>query len=69
MSDTHVSKRHPRAESIRIREKLTGHVETRVLALAGLIAHGRGEAFDYILGEETTPSAKKAITAAAAMIR
>jgi 4-phosphopantoate--beta-alanine ligase len=68
MNDTHVSKRHPRAESIRIREKLTGHVETRVLALAGLIAHGRGEAFDYILGEETTPSAKKAITAAAAML-
>ena len=68
MNDTHVSKRHPRAESIRIRERLTGHVETKVLALAGLIAHGRGEAFDYILGEETTPSAKKAITAAAAML-
>ena len=63
--DTHVSSRHPRAESIRIREKLTRHVDTRVLALAGLIAHGRGEAFDYILGEETTPSAKTAITAAA----
>jgi 4-phosphopantoate--beta-alanine ligase len=64
----HVSKKHPRAESIRIRERLTRHVETNVLALAGLIAHGRGEAFDYILGEETTPSAFKAITAAAAMI-
>ena len=68
MNDTHISKRHPRAESIRSREKLTGHVETKVLALAGLIAHGRGEAFDYILGEETTPSAKKAIRAAAAML-
>jgi 4-phosphopantoate--beta-alanine ligase len=68
MDDIHVSKRHPRAESIRIRERLTGHVETKVLALAGLIAHGRGEAFDYILGEETTPSAKTAITAAAATL-
>jgi len=68
MEDIHVSKRHPRAESIRIRERLTGHVETKVLALAGLIAHGRGEAFDYILGEETTPSAKTAITAAAATL-
>lgn len=68
MKDTYVSSRHPRAESIRIREKLTGHVETKVLALAGLIAHGRGEAFDYILGEETTPSAKTAITAAAATL-
>ena len=38
------------------------------MALAGLIAHGRGEAFDYILGEETTPSARTAITAAAAIL-
>jgi 4-phosphopantoate--beta-alanine ligase len=68
MEDNHVSSRHPRAESIRIRERLTRHVETKVLALAGLIAHGRGEAFDYILGEETTPSAKTAITAAAVML-
>jgi 4-phosphopantoate--beta-alanine ligase len=68
MNNSHVSKGHPRAESIRIRERLTGHVETKVLALAGLIAHGRGEAFDYILGEETTPSAWTAITAAAAML-
>jgi 4-phosphopantoate--beta-alanine ligase len=31
----------------------------------GLIAHGRGEAFDYFLGERTTPSARKAERAAA----
>lgn len=65
---THVSPKHPRAESIRIREKLTKHVETGVVALAGLIAHGRGEAFDYILGEKTTPPARWAITAAAAAL-
>lgn len=64
----HVSGKHPRAESIRIRERLTKHVETKVLALAGLIAHGRGEAFDYILGEKTTPPGMKAITAAAATL-
>jgi len=63
---THVDDRHPRAESIRTRERLTHHVGTRVLALAGLIAHGRGEAFDYMLGEATTEPAKRAITAAAA---
>jgi 4-phosphopantoate--beta-alanine ligase len=68
MGGTHVLDGHPRAESIRIRERLTHHVETKVLALAGLIAHGRGEAFDYILGEETTPSAMWAITAAAATL-
>ncbi len=66
--DTHVSSEHPRSESIRIRERVTRHVETKVLALAGLIAHGRGEAFDYILGEETTSPANKAITAAAAAL-
>jgi len=65
---THVSDRHPRAESIRIRERLTKHVETGVVALAGLIAHGRGEAFDYILGERTTSSAMRAITSAAAAL-
>jgi 4-phosphopantoate--beta-alanine ligase len=65
---THVSDSHPRAESIRIRERLTKHVETGVVALAGLIAHGRGEAFDYIIGEKTTPSARGAITAAAAAL-
>lgn len=64
----HVSRRHPRAESIRIREQLTKHIETGAVALAGLIAHGRGESFDYILGEKTTPSAMRAITAAAAAL-
>ena len=63
---SHVEAGHPRAESIRVRERLTHHVETKVLALAGLIAHGRGEAFDYMLGEATTEPAKRAITAAAA---
>jgi 4-phosphopantoate--beta-alanine ligase len=47
---------------------MTHHVETKVLALAGLIAHGRGEAFDYLLGEETTQAGMKAITAAAAAL-
>ncbi len=64
----HVSNGHPRSESIRIRERLTRHIETKVLALAGLIAHGRGEAFDYILGEKTTSSAQTSITAAVAML-
>lgn len=36
-----------------------------MVADAGLIAHGRGEAFDYILGEVTTPPAREATDAAA----
>jgi len=63
-----VSPGHPRAESIGIREKLTGQVETGVVALAGLIAHGRGEAFDYLIGERTIQSAERAVTAAAALL-
>jgi 4-phosphopantoate--beta-alanine ligase len=59
---------HPRAESLHIREKLIKGFETGVVACAGLIAHGRGEAFDYLLGEKTTPSAMEAIKAAVATL-
>ncbi|MFB0560910.1 MAG: 4-phosphopantoate--beta-alanine ligase [Candidatus Lokiarchaeia archaeon] len=59
---------HPRVESLRIRHKIIHGMEHNVVAKAGLIAHGRGEAFDYLIGEETTPPAKKAIKAAAAAI-
>ena len=59
---------HPRAESLRIRHKIIHGMEHNVVAKAGLIAHGRGETFDYLIGEETTPPAKKAIKAAAAAI-
>jgi 4-phosphopantoate--beta-alanine ligase len=34
----------------------------------GLIAHGRGEAYDYLLGECTTKTAQRAINAAAAIL-
>jgi 4-phosphopantoate--beta-alanine ligase len=34
----------------------------------GLIAHGRGEAYDYLLGERTTKTAQRAIKAAAAIL-
>jgi len=59
---------HPRATSLRTREKLTSYLKDGIVARAGLIAHGRGEAFDYLLGEKTTAPALKAINAAAATI-
>ncbi len=68
MKRTKVPISHPRAESLRIREKLIEHYELGVVALAGLIAHGRGEAFDYLLGEKTTAPALRAIEAAAASL-
>jgi 4-phosphopantoate--beta-alanine ligase len=50
----HVSPKHPRAESIETREKIIAHHDSRVLATAGLIAHGRGEAFDYLIGKRVS---------------
>ncbi len=59
---------HPRRESLLVREKLVEGYRKGLVALPGLIAHGRGEAFDYILGEKTHLPAKKAIEAAAALL-
>ena len=63
-----ISPRHPRAESLRIRERLVEGFRVGLVVPEGLAAHGRGEAFDYILGERTTRQARRAIEAAAAML-
>ncbi|MFX1303906.1 MAG: phosphopantothenate/pantothenate synthetase [Promethearchaeota archaeon] len=63
-----VPKTHPRYESLKYRDKIIEGMKNLVVAEAGLIAHGRGECFDYILGEKTTQSAKKAIDAAVAAL-
>jgi 4-phosphopantoate--beta-alanine ligase len=63
-----ISLEHPRAESLRIRERLVEGFKAGLVVPEGLAAHGRGEAFDYILGEKTTEQAKKAVEAAAAML-
>ncbi len=59
---------HPRYRSLLVREKLIHHVGSGVVALAGLVAQGRGEAFDYLLGEETPDFAHDSIRAAAASL-
>lgn len=48
-----VPKSHPRYESLKKREKIIEGIKEGIVAEAGLIAHGRGEAFDYLLGEKT----------------
>lgn len=63
-----IPKSHPRAKSLFIREKLVDGFDHGLVAKEGLLAHGRGEAFDYLLGEKTRNAAKKAIKAAAAQI-
>ncbi len=59
---------HPRAESLRIRERIIEGMHEKVVAEAGLIAHGRGEAYDYILGEKTPNYAQKQQEVAVAML-
>ncbi len=63
-----ISRLHPRAESLRSREMLSQSLERGLLVPQGLIAYGRGEAFDYLFGERTIPAARNAIRAAAAQI-
>jgi len=56
-----ISPNHPRYNSLILREKMAKAYQEGILADTALIAHGRGEAFDYILGEKTNPPAIKAI--------
>jgi len=66
MSDVEIPESHPRYESLLTRHRIEAGVEKGITSKQGLIAQGRGEAFDYLLGEETIPSADEAARAAAA---
>lgn len=66
---TIIPKSHPRLNSLLIREKLVKGFNNNLVAKEGLLAHGRGEAFDYLIGEKTSKSAKEAIKAAAFMLK
>ena len=59
---------HPRAKSLYTREMLVNGFRRGLVVPEGLIAHGRGEAYDYLLGERTTKTAQRAIKAAAAIL-
>jgi 4-phosphopantoate--beta-alanine ligase len=56
----YIPKTHPRYTSLLYREKISQAMKSGIVHETGLIAHGRGEAFDYLLGEETIPSANLA---------
>ncbi|MFP4628007.1 MAG: phosphopantothenate/pantothenate synthetase [Halobacteriales archaeon] len=66
MDDGEVPDSHPRAHSLRARGRLVDGIAAGLTSQHGLLAHGRGEAFDYLLGEETIPSARAAERAGAA---
>lgn len=63
-----IPRSHPRYISLKTREQLEKGVIMGISSFGGLIAHGRGEAFDYLLGEKTLSFAKSAIDAAAVML-
>ena len=52
---------HPRRASLLARQSLVDAAAEGLLADSAMIAHGRGEAFDYLLGEVTSESAMSAI--------
>ncbi len=59
---------HPRKPSLLARARLTEAAAEGLLAESAMIAHGRGEAFDYLLGEMTSDSALAAIHESAARL-
>lgn len=59
---------HPRYASLMARKRLTDAASEGMLAESALIAHGRGEAFDYLLGERTCDAARKAIAEVASKL-
>ncbi|HYM39822.1 MAG TPA: 4-phosphopantoate--beta-alanine ligase [Thermoplasmata archaeon] len=63
-----IPRSHPRYESLVRREKLVQAWRDGIVVPEGLIAQGRGEAFDYLFGEETTAPALVAEKAAAAIL-
>ncbi|MDO5845901.1 MAG: 4-phosphopantoate--beta-alanine ligase [Methanocorpusculum sp.] len=66
MSD--IPKTHPRYVSLVTRENLVAAAHAGIVAYEGLTSHGRGEAFDYLLGEKTSASALSAEKLAARVL-
>jgi len=60
-----LSPHHPRYASLRVRARLADAHRQGLVVAEGLIAQGRGEAFDYLLGERSSASARRAERTAA----
>lgn len=59
---------HPRRKSLISRQIIVDATKQGLLADSAMIAHGRGEAFDYLLGEKTSEIAKLSIKESAARL-
>jgi 4-phosphopantoate--beta-alanine ligase len=67
-SEADIPADHPRRGSLLTRYRIEAGVDAGITSRQGLIAQGRGEAFDYLIGERTLPSADRAARAAAALL-
>ncbi len=63
-----IPRSHPRYDSLVRRERLVRAWKAGIVVPEGLIAHGRGEAWDYLFGEMTSAPALVAERAAAAYL-
>ena len=68
MIKTSSDPKHPRFLSNFYRDLLSEGVRKGITSLQGLTAHGRGETFDYLMGEKTCSFARLSIHAAASLI-
>lgn len=59
-----LNKDHPRYQSLVYRDKIVKAHQNGILADSGMIAHGRGETFDYLIGEKTTHNSQNTIDVA-----
>jgi 4-phosphopantoate--beta-alanine ligase len=65
---SNIPKNHPRYESLMTRKRISDAMNKGLVHETGLIAHGRGEAFDYLLCEKTNRFAYEAEKVAAAAL-
>jgi 4-phosphopantoate--beta-alanine ligase len=68
MSQSHVPETHPRYLSLKYRERIAEGIRKGITAPEGMVAHGRGETFDYILGEKSHDFALNAERTAVALM-
>ncbi len=67
-AESEIPEDHPRYDDLVTRHRIEAGIEAGLTHLQGMHAEGRASAFDYLLGEETIPSADRAERAAAAQL-
>lgn len=65
---TQIPENHPRYHSLMTREQINHGVDKGITSRQGLLAQGRGEAFDYLIGERTIDSAHYAEAVAVCLL-